>query len=325
MPSSSVPAVKLLRDLSATRDSFRGGAVSIGNFDGVHIGHARIVQRLVQRARALGGPALVFTFDPHPARLLRPQTAPAPLTWTERKAQLLGALGVDAVLAYPTDRALLDLEPEAFFQQMLCDQLQARALVEGRNFGFGRDRRGTVQRLGELAAAAGIELEVVDPVLLDGQVVSSSRLRAEIQAGDVHTACRMLTQPYRIRGRVQPGARRGAELGFPTANLEGIDTLLPAAGVYAGRGFVGTDVWPAAISIGPNPTFGDPRPKVEVHLIGYHGSLYGNPLEVDFLDRLRDIQTFSHVEELVRQIQQDVARAAEVNRAFRTAAWVGTG
>ncbi len=304
--------MNLLCSLDDLPDHLRGGGVSIGNFDGVHRGHARIVERLIETSQRLGGPAIVFTFDPHPVRLLRPAAAPPPLTWTDRKAELLAQLGVDAVIAYPTDEALLALSPEAFFQHIVRDKLAAKAMVEGPNFFFGRGRAGDIGRLGELCLASGLGLEVVEPLATDGELVSSSRVRQLIQSGDVDTARQMLTQPYRIRGLVTHGAGRGHKIGFATANLEGIDTLLPGAGVYAGRAIVGAETWAAAINIGPNPTFGEYALKVEVHLIGFAGSLYGQALEVDFLARLRDIQPFASVDALKEQLAKDVARAKEL-------------
>lgn len=293
--------------MTAANHDLRAGAVSIGNFDGVHLGHARIIERLVAQARAVGGPAVVFTFDPHPVRLLRPEQAPPPLTWTDRKVELLAKLGVDCVVAYPTDRELLGLPATSFFTQIVCEQLQAQALVEGPNFFFGRDRQGNVDTLGQLCRAAGITLEVVEPLVIDGQLVSSSRIREAITAGRIDEARECLTQPYRIRGMVTHGAARGAKLGFPTANLAAIDTLVPGAGVYAGRAMARGATRPAAIHIGPIPTFGDPLPKVEVHLLNFSGTLYGEPLEVDLLTRLRHVQAFANVEELKTQLRQDVA------------------
>lgn len=308
----SISTVKLLRQLADLPAELRGGAVAIGNFDGVHRGHARIVERLLARSRAVGGPAVVFTFDPHPVRLLRPALAPPPLTWTDRKAELLGELGVDCMIAFPTDEALLALEAEEFFDRIVREQLAARAMVEGPNFCFGRGRRGTIDLLGELCAANGVALDVVEPLLAEGDYVSSSRIRACIAAGDVDAASRLLTQPYRIRGMVTHGAGRGAKIGFPTANVAAVDTLLPGVGVYAGLARVGETLWPAAINVGPNPTFGEQALKVEVHLIGFEGSLYGAPLEVDFLSRLRDTRPFASVEELTEQLARDVRQAAEI-------------
>jgi riboflavin kinase/FMN adenylyltransferase len=304
--------MKLLRDLADLPDTVRHGAVAIGNFDGVHEGHKQIVQRLLAKARQCGGPAVVFTFDPHPVRLLRPKQAPPPLTWTDRKAELLAELGVDTTIAYPTDKALLELSPGQFFEHIVCNTLQTRAMVEGTNFYFGHQRAGNIEVLRKLCAAASIPLEVVDPLVIDGEPVSSSRVRRSIAAGQIDEANRMLTHPYRIRGMVRHGAARGVKIGFPTANVDAIDTLLPGVGVYAGRCAVEGRTWPAAINVGSNPTFGEQTLKVEVHLIGFHDSLYGQALEVDFLARLRDIVKFDNVVALQAQLDQDVAAARKV-------------
>lgn len=307
--------VPILRDLRHLPEAARGGAVAIGNFDGVHQGHLRIVRRLLERAREVGGPAIVFTFDPHPVRILRPEQCPPPLTWTERKAELLAAHGVNKIVAYPTDRALLELSAEEFFQQIVLDKLRARAMVEGPNFFFGHNREGNVERLAEMTAAAGITLDVVQPFELDGQLVSSSLIRRLIGQGKVALAARMLSAPYRVRGMVTHGAGRGATLGFPTANLEAVDTLLPANGVYAGRAWTKGKSYPAAINIGPNPTFGEALHKVEIHLIGYEQTLYGEPLEVEFLHRVRDLIGFANQAELVARLRQDVAEVKSLLEA----------
>jgi riboflavin kinase/FMN adenylyltransferase len=304
--------VTLIRDLDQLPEAFRRAAVSIGNFDGVHRGHARIIERLWALARRLGTAAVVFTFDPHPARVLHPELAPAPLCWAERKARLLAALGADAVVAYPTDLALLRLDARQFFDGIVCGRLETRALVEGPNFFFGRDRTGTIEVLRQFCAQAGMALEVVEPVRIGGEIVSSSRIRGMIAAGQLDQAARLLTQPYRIRGTVVHGAGRGVTLGYPTANLGRIDTLLPGEGIYAGRAWVEEAGWPAAISVGPNPTFDDPAPKVELHMIGYQDSLYGRTVEVDFLARLRDIRQFRSVDQLVLQMGRDVAATRQI-------------
>lgn len=299
--------------------------MAIGNFDGVHRGHARIARRLIAKAREANGPALVFTFDPHPVRLLRPEAAPPPLTWTDRKAELLHELGVDSLIAFPTDEALLALSPEEFFNQIVRQRLAARAMVEGPNFFFGHNRAGNIETLGRLCQGAGLSLDVVEPLVVGGAYVSSSRVRALIQQGDVRLAGELLTRPYRIRGMITHGAGRGAKIGFPTANVDAIDTLLPGGGVYAGRAITSEEnrdtnptrkrgTWPAAINIGANPTFGEHALKVEVHLIGFAGNLYGQPLEVDFLARLRDIQPFESVAALKDQLARDVAEARRENK-----------
>ena len=298
--------MQLLRDLAAIPPELRGGALTIGNFDGVHRGHARLMKRLQATARVISGPAVVFTFDPHPVRLLRPEAAPPPLTWTDRKAELLAELGIDAIVAYRTDEEFLELTPDQFFQRVVREHLDARAIIEGPNFFFGHNRSGNVARLRHLCDEAGILLEIVEPLRVDGEDVSSSRIRDLVSAGDVRLASELLTHPYRIRGFVTHGDARGGKIGFPTANLEAIDTLLPAQGVYAGRAFSSDGTWPAAVNIGPNPTFGEHSLKVEAHLLGFNGSMYGTVLEVDFLGRLRDIRPFGSVDELKQQLGRDV-------------------
>ncbi len=304
--------VTVIHDLEEIPAALRGGAVTIGNFDGVHLGHVRIIDRLVAKARQVGGAAVVFTFDPPPVRVLRPLEAPAPLTWTARKAALLAELGVDAVIAFPTTRQFLQLSAREFLEAVIVQRLAARAVVEGENFFFGRDRSGDIQALARFCAQSRIALEVVPPVVADGEVVSSSRIRRLVASGQVRSASRLLTRPYRIRGQVIRGAGRGRHLGFPTANLDGITTLIPAEGIYAGRVTIGDRLLPAAISLGPNPTFDDGQPKVEVHVLDFDGWLYDRDLEVDFLDRLRDVRRYESVDELLVQMHRDVAATRQL-------------
>lgn len=291
-------------------------AVAVGNFDGVHAGHAAIARRLRAAADRLGVPAVAMTFDPHPARIVRPEAAPAPLTTPARRAELLLALGLDAVLVQPVDRALVALEAEVFYREILRGRLRAAALVEGHDFHFGARRAGDVRLLAALCAADGIALDVVAPVIDGGVPVSSSRLRELVAAGDMRAVNRLLTAPFRLSGTVVAGARRGAGLGFPTANLAEIATLLPAAGVYAARAAVAGSAareWhPAAVHIGPNASFGETAISVEAHLIGFAGDLYGRRLDVDFLDRLRDTRRFDSVEELTARMRTDVDAAARI-------------
>ena len=291
--------------------------MAVGNFDGVHVGHAAIVAALRTTARRLGVPAVALTFDPHPTSVLRPEAAPAPLTTPARRAELLAALGVDAVLVQPADVQLMSLPAESFYTDVLRGRLAATALVEGQDFLFGAGRRGDVTVLREWCAADGLSLDVVAPVMAGAEPVSSSRIRGLIAAGDLRGANALLTAAFRLSGTVVKGAQRGAGLGFPTANLASIATLVPAQGVYAARAAVadaggGRTLHAAAVHIGPNVSFGESAVSVEVHLVGFSGDLYGHRLDVDFLERLRDTRRFESVAELKAQLAADVAATTAI-------------
>lgn len=290
----------------------RGGAVSVGNFDGVHRGHVALLKELRRQAAATHGPAVALTFDPHPLQLLRPDTCPPPLTTTAERARLLQAHGVDHVVVLRTTHDLLSLTAEEFFERVVRGHFDGRAMVEGVNFGFGRGRGGNVETLAGLCRRDGLSLVVVPPLEVGGEAVSSSRVRAALRRGAVREAAECLGRPYRLTGTVGTGQRRGATLGFPTANLERMGTLVPGDGVYAVRAWREEASWPGAANVGPNPTFGEGARKVEVHLIGFQGDLYGRELSVDFIDRLRDTRPFSSVNELITQLRADVERARAV-------------
>lgn len=300
--------------LDSLEPALQHGALTIGNFDGVHRGHARILQRVRKWADKVQGPAVVITFDPHPVRLLRPESAPVPLTWYDRKASLLEEWGIDALVAIPTNLDLLALSPWQFFEQMMVKLFSARALVEGPNFYFGKGRAGNVELLSELCRASQIQFEIVPPLEHSGELISSSRIRDALRHGDVGLAAEMLTHPYRIRGLVVHGDRRGTTLGFPTANLDGIDTLVPAVGVYAGIGHLDSQRHPAAIHIGHAPTFGQNQRRVEVHLLGFSGNLYGSPLEVEFHARLREVVSFPSRDALQGQLRLDIEQTRALIR-----------
>ncbi len=304
--------MRLIRQLEDFSADLRAGAVAVGNFDGVHRGHARIIRRLVELARRHGGPAIAFTFDPPPAAVLRPDRAPPVLTTTERKAELLARLGVDAVVAFPTNAEFLQLSAREFFERILVGSLGAKAVVEGPNFFFGRQRLGNVELLADFCRQAGIELDVVEPLVLHGEIVSSSRIRNHLSQGRVAEAAVMLTEPYRVRGSVTHGAGRGASLGFPTANLAGAITLIPCEGIYAGRAYVDGRPLAAAISIGPNPTFNESARKLEVFLLDFDGDLYDRTIEVDFRARLRDVIRFHSVDQLLEQMNRDVRETRQI-------------
>jgi riboflavin kinase/FMN adenylyltransferase len=290
-------------------ETCRRGAVTVGNFDGVHRGHAALVAELTRLARVVAGPAVAVIFDPHPLEILRPQQMLPVLTTIPDRVQLLHELGAEQVVVLHTTRELLSLTAADFFAHVLQERLAVRALVEGVNFGFGRGREGNAETLAKLCQHAEVRLTLVPPVRLGDAEVSSSRVRAALLTGDVSDAATLLGRPYRLRGIVGTGQRRGRTIGFPTANLDRPETLAPGDGVYAVRAFIGAAQYPAAANVGPNPTFGESARKIEVHVVGFDGDLYGQPLTVEFVRRLRDTRPFASVTELVEQLERDVAEA----------------
>ncbi len=297
-----------------------GCGLSVGNFDGVHLGHREIIRRLRELAGGRGLPAVAVTFDPHPAAVLRPDRMPPPLTTVQRRAELLLGLGLDAVVVLDTTADLLGLSPENFYAEVLRTCLRGAAFVEGDDFRFGAGRQGDTETLRAWANRDGLAFAAVSPVVADDGAVSSSRIRQLLSSGEVAAAADLLGAAYAIKGTVEHGQHRGAAIGFPTANLTDVATLLPAAGVYAGLATTAAGSrHAAAIHIGKNLTFAAARPTVEVHLIGFNGDLYGQSLRVAFGRRLRDTCRFAGVDELTDQLRRDVAEAAAAELA--DAAW----
>ncbi len=287
--------------------------VTVGNFDGVHLGHQHVVARAREVAADLGVDRVVaVTFDPHPIAVLRPEHAPPTLTTVETRAALLAAVGVDDVLVLPFTREVADWSPERFVEQIVVKALHARAVVVGANFRFGRKAAGDVATLRELGERHDY---VVHGIALDGgpQVWSSTYIRNCLSEGDVEGAAEALGHPFTVRGVVVEGDRRGRELGFPTANVPTRGVHAPADGVYAGwlRVVGGTDPLPAAISVGSNPTFtGDRERRVESHVLGRDDlELYGVEVEVSFVARIRGMKRFDTVEHLVAAMDEDCERA----------------
>ncbi len=299
---------RLITSLRDLPEELRGGGLAIGNFDAVHKGHAALIQQLRDLSTEVDGPAVVFTFDPPPGAVLNPgRSTIKPLTTIERRRQLLAALGIDGLVAYPTDREFLNQTAKEFFDRILVETFRARVMVEGPNFLFGRNREGNIDLLQRFCKQAGVRLHVMAPVQSGSSIVSSTRVRELVTLGSVKAANELLWEPYRIEGKVVQGARRGRQLGFPTANLSSIPVLLPAPGVYAGRVLnVEAKPVPAAIHIGPNPTFDEQEQKVEVHMIQWQGDVYENVLQVEVLDRVREIVKFPSMEALQSQLKNDI-------------------
>ncbi len=288
----------------------KGGVLTVGNFDGVHLGHRQMIDQLVVLARKLGTRAIAVTFDPPPLTLLAPGRTPLLLTTSSQKVELLKSIGVDEVVICPTTHELLSLSAEEFFEDVLVKRLGCRGMVEGPNFCFGKGRTGDINLLRELCARRQLPVTIVQAREIEGVMISSSEVRNALGAGDVTKAHKCLGRPYSISGCVIHGAERGRLLGFPTANLSQIETLLPPPGVYACRTRIDGVSYPVALNIGPNPTFAEDQLKVEAHLIGYSGDLYDRTVTLEFLKRLRGVVKFDGIESLKAQLQADIAESA---------------
>jgi len=289
--------------------------LSIGNFDGIHRGHQQLLAEAHRLREQSGAPMVAAaTFEPHPLTVLRPEIAPPRLTTLQRKLALLEEARVDALVVLPPSRQVLDLTAEQFWT-ILRDSVRPSFLIEGSSFNFGKGRGGSIEKLREWSAGTSVQLRVVEPVsvaLLDLLVVSvsSSLIRWLLAYGRVRDAAICLGRPYELRGRVVAGAGRGRELGVPTANLECEPQLIPADGVYAGRCLVGGTSWPAAVSIGTNPTFGENPRTVEAHLIGFTGDLYNQSVALELIDWQREQQVFGNIDELKDRIARDIDESA---------------
>ncbi|MFF5721920.1 bifunctional riboflavin kinase/FAD synthetase [Streptomyces buecherae] len=292
--------------------------VTIGSYDGVHRGHQLIIGRAVARARELGVPAVVVTFDPHPSEVVRPGSHPPLLAPHHRRAELMAELGVDAVLVLPFTTEFSKLPPSEFVVKVLVDKLRAKVVVEGPNFRFGHKAAGNVETLKELGRTYDYEVEIVDLYERGeaggGEPFSSTLTRKLVAEGDVAGAMEVLGRPHRVEGVVVRGAQRGRELGYPTANLETLPhTAIPADGVYAGWLTANGEAMPAAISVGTNPQFDGTERTVEAYAIDRVGlDLYGLHVEVDFLAFLRGQEKFATIDALLERMAVDVRRAREL-------------
>lgn len=292
---------------------YRGAIVALGNFDGFHLGHQAVVGHAVERARAEGRPAIVGTFDPHPQRYFRPDSPWFRLTTMDQRQRLLAEAGVDAMLVFPFNAELAALSARGFAEERLVDFLGVGGVVTGGDFTFGKGREGDVSTLAALGAELGYSAETVAAVQLDGETVSSSRIRDHLREGRPRDAARLLTRPFAIEGVVQHGDQVGRTLGFPTANLSLANYLRPAYGIYAVRGRLEDGrVLGGVASLGIRPTFEPPVELLEPFFFDFSGDLYGQVIEVQLIDYLRPEAKFDSLDALKLQIDLDAARAREI-------------
>lgn len=302
--------MELIRGLSSLRPRHQGSVVTIGTFDGIHPGHRALIDSLLAHGRRLGRPAMMLTFEPMPREYLAAANPPARLTSWRERWRVLQRTGLSHVLQLKFDERLRCVTGEAF-THLLADELKAGAIVIGHDFKFGRNGEATAPMLCEAGRRLGFEVDVVEPVLIDGERVSSSAIRAALAAGDLQKAERLLGRPYSMVGRVVLGQQLGRSLGFPTANLRLGRKRTPLQGIFAVRvhGIDGLPDAPGVASLGTRPTVGGTVPLLEAHVFDYSGDLYGREIEVEFVSKLREELHFASLDELVVQMNQDAAQA----------------
>ena len=290
----------------------KGSVLTIGTFDGVHMGHQHLIRQLVAHARRVGCLAGLVTFYPHPSAILFPANTPLYLTTPEEKAALLARLDLDWVAILPFQHKLAATPPRDFIAH-LYQQLNVRALWVGEDFAFGRDREGDIPTLQALGREMGFQVQVLPVVNNGDQKISSSRIRALIQGGQVLEAARLLGRHYRIAGEVVHGAQRGRRLGFPTANVDiPPNRIIPAHGIYATYACLGPEQYPSVTNVGVRPSFDNGHRTIEAHILGFEQDIYGRQLVIDFVAWLRPEQRFHDVKDLIAQIDRDVAEAREI-------------
>jgi riboflavin kinase / FMN adenylyltransferase len=293
--------------------TWRSPVLALGNFDGLHRGHVKIIERIQRGAGERGGTSVVLTFDPHPPRVLRPDKAPPLLMTKTQKLDALARVGVQGAAVVRFTREMSQWDPDKFVKTVLVDWLRVAEVWVGADFLFGRDRSGNFTLLRSLGAQHGFRAEKIDPIRYKEFIVSSTRIRRLISEGRVDEAGALLGHHYAIEGAVVEGAKRGREIGFPTANLRTSNDLLPPHGVYATAVTIDGALYPSVTNIGQRPTFGDQlQTTIEAHVLGLSRDLYGRNLRLAFVQRLRDERKFADVEALQEQIAADVRRATRL-------------
>jgi riboflavin kinase/FMN adenylyltransferase len=291
--------------------------VTLGNFDGVHLGHQKIFARVMEEALKMGGETVVITFEPHPLKVLSPEHCPPLLTPFRKKMMLIEKSGIDTVLCIEFTTAFSQISPLAFMNTILVEKMRARKIIVGYNYHFGKDKGGDVETLKTVGKSFHVDVDVMEPLTIDGTVVSSSKIREFIKAGDVETAAKLLGRDYPVIGNVVEGAKRGHTLGFPTANLAISEEVYPKAGVYAVEVLWNRQPFNGVANIGVNPTFQAAHSEMkanvsfEVYILDFDHNIYGDEIQVSFKKRIRDEVRFGSTADLIRQIQRDVQWAEE--------------
>ncbi len=304
--------MRIFRNAKGLKRKTKAAVVTLGNFDGVHLGHQRILKKVQERAARLGTSSVVYTFEPHPLKIVAPQKSPPLILDTEEKARIVGALGIDYMVVASFTKEFAARHPREFVEEEI--RPIATEVCVGLDFSFGKGKAGTAGYLKELGEELGFRVHLIPACKKRGAIVSSSRIRRLIMEGEVQKAATLLGRPFAIKGRVVRGRNIGREIGFPTANIRPEGEIIPADGVYAAFAEAGKARYRAVINIGKAPTFGCRERSVEVHMLGFTGSIYGKRLRVEFVKRLRGEKAFASCEALKRQIGRDIKRAEKILR-----------
>jgi riboflavin kinase / FMN adenylyltransferase len=306
--------MQIIRHLDEQGWKLLSSVVTLGNFDGLHLGHQALIGGAVADAKKLGAPSVVLTFEPHPLKILAPERAPKLILAHKDKLRMLRNLGVDTVAVQPFDLSFAKIEAEQFVRELLVGRLKTRKVWVGKDFRFGRARKGGVEDLIRWGGNHGFTVAVVEPILVNGDRVSSSRIRELLATGRIGDAKAMLGRYPFLSGRVVEGQRRGKDLGFPTANIASRTEVLPEDGIYATLFHLGARTLPSVSSIGFNPTFGAGPKTVESFIMDFDETIYGAEVRLSFVERLRAEAKFSSAAELVAQIRKDVSNAEAIFR-----------
>jgi riboflavin kinase/FMN adenylyltransferase len=309
--------MKAFSDIEDQQLSMRGSVVTMGNFDGIHLGHQALVRHTVEESKRLGYPSIVLTFEPHPLKVLAPERAPRLLLSCQDKLDLFQAFGVDIVIAQQFDREFASIAAEDFVRRFLVERLKTKKLWVGRDLRFGQGRKGGTGDLIRVAPEVGFQVGVLDPISSDGIRISSSRIRGLVEAGCVDEVRPMLGRYHFVSGHVVTGQGRGRKLGFPTANISSQTEVVPLNGIYATLIEVKSRQWLSVSSVGVNPTFGDGPRTVESFIFDFKSEIYGEAVKLSFVKRIRDEKKFSTVEDLIAQIHGDVEQARVIFKELR--------
>jgi len=302
----------LITDLSKITERFAKSVITLGNFDGIHLGHQELVRMVIRRAREINGQSMVVTFRPHPLKVLAPETCPPLISIYEEKIQLFEKLGIDVLVKIPFSLLFAEMTPREFVKGVLCDILGAKDIFVGYNYRFGKGREGTTQTLKQMGREFGFNVHEVEQISLDGEVISSSKIRQFLKDGEVEHAARLLGRPYAITGIVIKGDSRGKTLGFPTANIASKHSIIPSNGVYAVKLLARERCLDGIVNIGVRPTFDTKSLAIEVHVFGFNEDLYGEEITLFFIRRIREEKKFETAEALIGQITRDISTAKDI-------------